>query len=252
MEWFLVCVLLLVGTLLQVKAVDVYIYSTNDNVSDTHHFTLQGYINNTGRRHHPFPYKRNYNNNRLLLQPGEHFLQTNFIIQNAHDFSIQGNSSKIYCNKSFIGITFINVSSITLNNTEIINCGKSYVLQSNSKAVATNTSSAVYFENCTDVNAYGVSVTTQSGTNGITVINSSQRKHKASFLQDIMVTTNCLKSSLPSSGIFLYYHDQYSQGVTSGNREVQLHNYKYKNIGICNNLVALNIATNQTRFGVTI
>ena len=114
MEWFLVGVLLLVATLLQVKAVDVYIYSSNDNTSDTHHFTLQDYISNTGRRYGLFPYNRNYNNARLLLQLGDHFLQTDFIIQNAHNFSIQGNSSKIYCDKSFIGITFINVSSITL------------------------------------------------------------------------------------------------------------------------------------------
>ena len=252
MEWFLVSVLLSVTTLLQVKAADVYIYSADENVSDTHHFTLQDYINNTGRQHHPFPYNRNYNNTRLLLQPGEHFLQTDFIIQNAHNFTIQGNNSKIYCNRSFLGIAFINVSSITLNNTEIINCGKGYVLQSNSKAEATNMSSAVYFESCNDVIAHGVSVTVQSGTNGITVINSSQRKYGASIFQDIMITTNCSETSLPSSGILLYYHDQYSRMATSGNREVQLYNYKYKNIGICNISVALNIATNQTKFGITI
>ena len=168
--------------MLQAKAVDIYIHSTNYNFSDIHHYNLQDYINSTGRWYHSVMYKRTHNT-RLLLQPGEHFLQTDFIIQNVHDFTIQGNNSKIYCNGSFLGITFINVSGITLNNTEIINCGKSYVLQSSSKAEAMNTISAVYFDHCTDVNVHGVSVTVQSGTSGIIVINSSQRKYESSIFR---------------------------------------------------------------------
>ena len=252
MEWLLVSVLLLLATLLHVKAVHIYIYSTNDNISDTHHFTLQDYINNTGRRHHPFPYNRNYNNTRLLLQPGEHFLQTDFIIQNAHNFTIQGNNSKIYCNKSFLGITFINVSCITLNNTEIINCGKGYVLQSNSKAEATNMSSAVYFDHCTDVIAHRVSVIAQSGTNGITVINSSQKKYGASTFQDIRITINCSRTSLLSSGILFYFHNHFKQLASLRHREFHLFNYKYQTIGVCKDSVALNIATNQTVFNVLV
>ena len=237
---------------LQVKTADIYIYSNNYNISDIHHLTLQDYANNTGRQQHHFSYKRNYNNNTILLQPGEHFLQTDFIIQNIHDFTIQGNNSKIYCNGTFLGITFINVSGITLNNTEIINCGKSYVLQSSSKAEAMNTSSAVYFDHCTDVNVHGVSVTVQSGTSGIIVINSSQRKYESSIFEDITITTNCSKTSLPSSGMLLYYHNHHSQVATPGHHEFHLFNYKYQTIGICNDSVTLNIATNQTKFEVAI
>ena len=252
MEWFLVSVLLLVATMLQGKAVDIYIYSTKDNISGIHYFTLQDYMYDTERLHQPFPYKGNYSNTRLLLQPGKHFLQTDFIIQNTHDFTVQGNDSKIYCNKSFLVITFINVSGITLNNTEIINCGKSYVLQSSSKAEAMNTSSAVYFDHCIDVNVHGVSVTVQSGTSGMIVINSSQRKYESSIFQNITIMTNCTKTLLTSSGMLLYYHNHHSLVITSEYREVQLSNYKYETIGICNNSFALNIATNQTIFEVTI
>ena len=237
--------------MLQAKAVDIYIHSTNYNFSDIHHYNLQDYINNTGRWHHSVMYKRIYNT-RLLLQPGEHFLQTDFIIQNVHDFTIQGNNSKIYCNGSFLGITFINVSGIAMLNTEIINCGKSYVLQSSSKAEAMNTSSAVYFDHCTDVNVHGVSVTVQSGTSGMIIINSSQRKYKASIFEDITITTNCSKTSLRSSGMLIYFHNHYTQIITPGDREVQLSNYKYKTIGVCKGSLALNIATNQTMFNVSI
>ena len=127
--------LLLVAILLQVKAVYIYIKSANGNLTDTHHHTLQDYINGTRqsrRWQHTIynSYGRNYNNTRLLLLPGKYFLYTDdLIIQNACDFTIHGNNSKIYYSNSFLGIAFINMMHLTLIDLEIINCNKSYILQ---------------------------------------------------------------------------------------------------------------------------
>ena len=69
------------------------------------------------------------------------------------------------------------------------------------------------------------------------------------------MTTNCSKTSLPSSGMLLYYHNHHSQVATSaaGHHGVQLSNYKYQTIGgVCKDLVAFKIATNHTIFSVSV
>ena len=143
MEWFLY----LLPLLLQLTTANIYyIQSTNYNLSDSVNYTLQSYINHTRNSYevHHYYIGGYYSNHELFLLPGKYFLKTDFIIQNAHNFAIRvhGHNSKIYCDKPFLGITFIRVKSVMLNNVKIINCDKSYVLQSDSKA-ATNSTSAV-------------------------------------------------------------------------------------------------------------
>ena len=251
MEWFF-CLLILVASLLQAKTKNVYyIQPTNHNLSDTAHYTLQGYINYI-KKHNSYG-KGLYNKSELLLLPGKHVIKTDFIIQNIYDFAILGNNSKIYCERSFLGIAFINVTRVLLKNVEIINCGKIYILKSDSRE-ATNCTTAIYFNQCTDVNISAVHIMVPSGTNGMVAINiNTSKRNKRSVFQDIAITANCTKTSLPSNGILFYYHDYYSQGIrTPEHCEVQLSNYKYRNIGLCKNLFALNIATNQTTFDVLI
>ena len=161
---------------------------------------------------------------------------------------VHGNNSKIYCEKPFLGIAFINVTHVMLNNVEIINCGKSYILQSDSKAT-TNSTSALYFNKCTDVNVSAISITVQSGTNGIIEINIIDSKTNS--FRNIEIMANCTKTALSSSGIIFYYHN-YNSKVKLQNCEIQLSNYQYKTVGLCNNSFALNIATNQTAFNVLI
>ena len=243
MEWFL-CLLPL---LLQSTTANVYyIQPTNYNLSDSANYTLQGYINHTRNVHHLY-IGGYYSNHELFLLPGKHFLKTDFIIQNAHNFAIHGNNSNIYCEKPFLGFAFISVKNVMLNNIKIINCGKSYILQSDSKAATNFTSaSAVYFDKCTDVKVIGISIQVQSGTNGIIAININASK--VSFFRNIKIIAYCYKTALPSSGILIYYNSQ----VKLQHCVVQVYNYQYKNIGLCNNSFALNIATNQTTFDVLI
>ena len=140
MEWF--CSMILAASLLQAIATNtkVYIHPANHNFSDFIGYTLQGYINHT--RMYSFYNKNNYNNSKLFLLPGKHFLQTHFVVKNASNFSIHGNNSIIYCKEQFIGIVFFEVQHVILNNIEIINCGATYDYIN--KKASTQDNSAVY------------------------------------------------------------------------------------------------------------
>ena len=243
MEWFW-CLLPL---LLQSTTAKVYhIQPTNYNLSTQN--TLQNYINNS-RNSHRVHYYNYYSNSELILLPGKHFLQTDFLIQNARNFAMHGNNSKVYCEKPFLGIAFINVTNVVLSNVEIINCSKNYILRRNSK-VATNGTSAVYFNKCTDVNVSAISITVQSGANGIIAVNISTSK--VSYFQNIMIMATCT-NTLSSSGILFYYHNYNSKSsIKLQNYVVQLSNYQYKTVGQCNNSFALHVVANQTAFNVFI
>ena len=193
------------ASLLQAKPKNVYhIQPTNHNHSDIAHYTLQGYIDLT-RKHNS--YDKGNNNSELLLLPGEHIIKTDFIIQNIYDFAILGNNSNIYCERQFLGIAFINVTRVILKNVGILNCSKNYILQRNNKE-AMNCTTAIYLHKCTDMNMYAVHVAVQSGTNGIVAINiDASKRNKMSVFQYITITENCTKTSLPSSGILVYYND---------------------------------------------
>ena len=224
-----------------------YIRPTNYNFLAVYQNTLQGYINDTRNPYGVHYY--HYSNNELILSPGKHFLQTDFIIQNARNFAMHGNNSKIYCENSFLGIALINVTNVVLSNVEIINCGKSYILRRNNK-VATNGTSAVYFNKCTGVNVSAISITVQSGANGIIAVNISTSK--MSYFQNIMIIANCTKTA-SSSGILFYYHNYNSKRTRKlQSCVVRLSNYQYKTVGQCNNSFALHIVANHTAFNVYI
>ena len=247
MEWFF-CSMILVASLLQAIATNTKVYCihpTNHNLCDFTDYTLQGYINHTKMQS-----LHNYSKSKLFLPSGKHFLQTHFVVKNASNFSIHGNNSIIYCEKPFIGIVFIEVRHVMLNNIEIINCGATYI----NKKAGTQDNSAVYLSGCTDVNMYGISIMVHSGTSGIVAINiNASNKNKTSIFRYITITTSCIKASLPSSGILFCYLDYYSKiDPRQYINEVHLSNYKYKTIGLCNASFALYIATNQTKFSVLI
>ena len=238
MKWMF-WLLMLVVPLLQ--ATTVNILPTNHNLSDSTHYTLQGFINHN--KMYKFYNTGSYNNyNMLLLLPGKHILQTNFIVQNALNFSIHGNNSKIYCSKASVGIAFIKVGHVIVRNIEVINCGVTitYIYTK----IATKMTGAMIFKQCTKMNVYGVSIMVQSGRNGMVAINNKGNK-----MEYIAITTYCTKVTLPSNGILLQYQDYQIQ---PGFHEIQLSNYKYSSFGLCKDSFALSIATNQTTFNVMI
>ena len=231
------------------QAATVHILPTSHNISGSTNYTLQGYINHI-KMYNSY-YTGGYNNSNLLLLPGEHILQTDFIVQNAYNFIMQGNNSKIHCDKSFLGISFINVTSVILSSIEITNCGKNHIIQENGNKKILNCFTAVYFDRCTDVNVSVISITVHSGTNGISAVNiNSSKRNKVSVFQSITITKNCNKTSPPSAGLMIHYHDYFR--AKPENFTIFLSHYKYKCIGLCKDSFALNITTNQTKFNVSI
>ena len=73
-----------------------------------------------------------------------------------------------------------------------------------------------------------------------------------SYFQNIVIIAKCTKTA-SSSGILFYYHNYNSKLPRKlQNCVVQLSNYQYKTIGLCNNSFALHVVTNQTKFNVFI
>ena len=164
---------------------------------------------------------------------------------------MQGNNSKIHCDKSFLGISFINVTSVILNNIEITNCGKNHIIQISDSKKILNCFTAIYFNQCIDVNMSVISITVHSATNGISAINiNGSKRKKLSVFQNITITGNFTKISPPSAGIMIHYYDYF--GAKPENFTIYLSDYKYKCIGLCKDSFALNITSNQTKFNVSI
>ena len=237
---------MLVVPLLQATVVNIL--PSNRNLSDSNHYTLQGYINDN--RMYKFYNTEGYNNYNtlLLLLPGNHVLQTNFIVQNAYNFSMLGNSSKIYCSKPSLGIAFFKVGHVTVQNIEVINCDITitYIYTK----IATKITGAMIYKQCTKINLYRVSIMLQSGRNGIAAINSNV--NKGTKFEYIAITAYCTKATLPSNGILLQYQDYDCKRIQPQFHEIKLSNYKYNSIGLCKDSFALNIAANQTTFNVII
>ena len=248
MEWiYHLLIVMSVASLLQ--AATVNILPTNHSLSDSAHYTLQGYINH--KKMNNSYNTRVYNNSELLLLPGVHILQTDFIVQNVYNFIMHGNNSKIHCDKAFLGISFISVASVILKNIEITNCGKNHIIQLSDNREVLNCFTAIYFDRCTDVNLSVISITVHSGSNGISAINiNGSKRKKLSVFQSITITGNCTKASPPSAGLMIRYHDYF--GAKPEYSTINLIDYKYKNNGLCKNSFALNITTNQTQFNVSI
>ena len=247
MEWFIFMLCFtLTASLLQTKTISIVPTNRGHSDASITRYTLQGYINRS-RMYNSYN-MGGYNNSKLLLLPGKHVLQTDFIIQNAYNFAIYGNHSEIYCDKSYLGIAFTKVTNVALIGTEITNCGKSYVLLSKKDDAGR---SAIYFNQCTDVNVSTVHITVHSGTNGMTAVNiKASKRNKLSIFQSITITANCETPLL--NGIVFYYFDHFSKFPRSYNSKIQLSDYKYKNNGLCKKSFALNIAANQTLFNVSI
>ena len=96
-------------------------YVTTD--SDDHEFhrkntsifhTLEYYINNADEYLDSHTY--------LYFLPGQHHLDTDFIINSTINFTIAGNGSAIICTPP-AGIIIVNVTNFKLMNINLVDCG---------------------------------------------------------------------------------------------------------------------------------
>ena len=119
--------LFLIPLLLHVSTCTVYIVTPDDyyypNTTCHHCHNLQYYLLNVT--------KYFTSNTQLLFLPGEHYLQTNLIIQNVHNITLIGSMvndttpvSVIYYHSSIInGIAIINSTIVTVKNFVVTNKG---------------------------------------------------------------------------------------------------------------------------------
>ena len=115
---FLLLIFLLPSLLHITNATDI-IYVTTDNDhydspnSSLHN--LQYYVNNASKYFTSHTY--------LYFLPGQHHLNTDFIINSTINFTVAGNRSTIICIAP-ANLRVINVTDFTLLNIDLFNCGK--------------------------------------------------------------------------------------------------------------------------------
>ena len=100
--------LLLLGTNSNVY----YVTPDDEHIVDKTIHSLKYYLMNTT--------KYFVSHSQLHFLSGQHYLQSDFRLQNVKNFTINGNKSIITCKNLSVGIIFINVSNVTLQNIKLL------------------------------------------------------------------------------------------------------------------------------------
>ena len=145
-------------------------------------------------------------NTQLLLQPGIHELQQDFVLQNVTDVVLKGNSSIIKCVNLTIGIVIMNAENIVIQNLEITDCGKNYSIalpfSPFSFTPALHWNAAVHLHFCAV--AENISIFVTEGVNGLAVVNAIETE-----LVDVQVTVQASASSnFTTNGMVVCYYAQ--------------------------------------------
>jgi len=155
-------------------------------------------------------------NTQLLLQPGIHELQQDFVLQNVTDVVLKGNSSIIKCINSTIGIVIMNAENIVIQNLEITDCGKNYSIALPfslfSFTPALHWNAAVHLHYCAFAVAENISIFVTEGVNGLAVVNAM----KKFIINSVFVSTinsHLYNSSAITNGLVVHY--------------ISYNNYKY-------------------------
>ena len=234
--------LLLMLTLLHITNATIN-YVTTD--SDDHEFhqkntsifhTLEYYINNADEYLDSHTY--------LYFLPGQHHLDTDFIISSTINFTIAGNGSTIICTPH-ASIIVVNVTNFKLMNINLVDCGnsnynylyKNYLKFAHSnKRIPTeliNCNVSILLDHCASVVIKSVNIDINVGYVGLFALNM----RNISNITDLKVHFNCSvcpKSYSHISGIALYYSKiNNTDNSQKYNATINLFNYQYKTYGSC-------------------
>ena len=203
----LLYVLVLVMSSLRIAvATDYYVVPDGEftaDVNNTH--TLDYYLNDSSKYF-----------SKLHFKQGEYHLENDFTLANIHNVSITGHGASIIC-KPYVGVTFINITNITLKDMKFVNCVKchrdyftlnySQYMNDNiftNKEYRYSEQASVMFYN-SSVTVRNVSVQCNTGVHALMIVNAMA----AVTLSDITVLVNFTQasnSSIISSGIFLHFY----------------------------------------------
>lgn len=232
--------------LFKTKATVYYVTPDNHHSVDRNIQSLQYYLMNS----------TNYfiSHNQLNFLSGEHFLQSDFTLQNVKNFTITGNNSIITCKNIPVGMTFINVNNITLKDIKIIQCGKHHKVLFNASSdeyedIRPIWNSTIYINNCS-VTINNLSINVKAGMSGIIAVNIYMMRSKDSTMTDVCVYADC-HSSLPVNGILFYYFDYAnytSKEFQKIKHKISIFNYAYGTNGSCHNSFALKVIMMQLNY----
>ena len=242
MHWYLV---LLISTFFSKANAKVYYVTTDDHHTiDRNTYNLQHYLMNTE--------KYFTSNNQLHFLSGEHFLQKDFILQNAKKFTISGNNTIITCKNLPIGIVFTNVTRITLKDIKIVQCGKNHKVIFNASYdeemdIHPHWASAMYINHCS-IAINNISIMVKNGMNGIIAINVGFGV--SSEMKNVHIHTECHNSTLSTNGILFYYFN-YAKSLKMEHK-INIFHYVYANNGLCCSSSALKALMMQETYQVYI
>ena len=205
-----------------------------------------------------------------LMPGGKHVLTESKIIQNLLNVRLEGPSPvTVTCRDKGVGLAFINITGLTIQNITFQNCG----LSGNSIAQAVdqlsaNQSASMFYQvpssvtisvvigNCKDVTLHNVTITNTTGLGllGINVIGASSFSNVTFSFNEYNSTENCIievntpkvlsknDGLLTGGGAFLIYYDYSPQPVDTqltidncsftGNRDCSISSYIAHFLGI--------------------
>ena len=215
--------------------------------------------------------------NKLKFLPGVHYLQSDLVIHNIANFTMTGNNSTIICSGSQVGLSIVNVKGFTLQHISLSQCGKDYSsilnktlnIHSHYETLLLHWIAALYIQQCASVTIKNMSVTVDTGINGLVAVNVMEMFN----ITNVRVFVNCLlfNDSITmhaTNGIVLYFYDQmttedntfmaanplcYDQ-YTQLNNYVTIKNFKFYSAAACSKASqnALSVILTQLLYNITI
>ena len=228
LQIFLTVAILLPMTMGRVYYVTPDDYSFSINNENTN--SLSYYLNNTS--------KYFTSDSQLNFKPGNHYLNTDLVIQNATNVKLTGENLSIIICTSHINIIILNVTNLTLNNINFKNCGDSYsnyLLKYHSTFIIQfnhSSNAAILLYHCTSVELDNITIIIAEGNTGMLAVN--MRNYSKITNIKITVETNSPLlniSSLQTHGILFYFDDWHNPIKTPS--EVQLDDYQFTINGSC-------------------
>ena len=195
--------------------------------------------------------------NQLHFLSGEHFLQSDFTLQNVKNFTISGNNSVITCKNLSIGINFTNATNITLKDIKIVQCGKEYKVTLNVSNDEYNDINPMWNSticiNHSSIAISNISISIRTGMNGILAINVYSTNKVSSIMTNVHIYTDCYNSTpLQTNGIVFYYYNYTKPFKHLQDLKIFITHFVYITKGLCHSSSALKHITIQENYSVYI
>ena len=228
-------------------------YSTINNNDTTN--SLGYYLKNTS--------KYFSSDSQLKFKLGNHYLNTDLVIQNTANVKLTGENLSIIKCTSHVNIIILNVTNFTLNNIHIKNCGDSYsnyLLKYHFTFIPRfkhQSNASILLYRCTSAEVNNITITIAEGNTGMLVVN--MRNHSKVINIKITVQPNCPSVNISLSqtnGILFYFDDDWHIPIKEKFLEAELDDIQFTTNITCLHLryyaIALFLFQDNSNVSVTI